>query len=200
MYKKILFMFFYVALALPCFAQETKDFMSAGSKEKAPRVLLSTNMGEILLELDPKKSPITVENFLTYVNKKYYDGLIFHRVIRGFMIQAGGFNEDISRMNPSEESIKNESFNGLKNKKYTVAMARTVDPDSAKAQFFINVVDNVSLDSSPEKPGYAVFGKVVRGMSVADKISRLPTQRAAGMRDVPTATVKIIKARVVIDK
>ena len=116
------------------------------------------------------------------------------------MIQAGGFNEDISRMTPFGGNIPNESHNGLKNKKYTIAMARTSDPDSARAQFFINVVDNSSLDATSGKAGYAVFGRVIRGMNVAEKISRLPTQRAAGMRDVPTATIKIIKAIIIEDK
>jgi cyclophilin family peptidyl-prolyl cis-trans isomerase len=167
---------------------------------KNSKVLLTTNMGEILLELYPNDAPLTVDNFLTYVEKKYYDGLIFHRVIPGFMIQTGGFNEDISRMTPFGGNIPNESHNGLKNKKYTIAMARTSDPDSAKAQFFINVVDNSSLDATSGKAGYAVFGRVIRGMSVAEKISRLPTQRAAGMRDVPTATIKIIKAIIIEDK
>jgi cyclophilin family peptidyl-prolyl cis-trans isomerase len=167
---------------------------------KNSKVLLTTNMGEILLELYPNDAPLTVDNFLTYVEKKYYDGLIFHRVIPGFMIQTGGFNEDISRMTPFGGNIPNESHNGLKNKKYTIAMARTSDPDSAKAQFFINVVDNSSLDATSGKAGYAVFGRVIRGMNVAEKISRLPTQRAAGMRDVPTATIKIIKALIIEDK
>jgi cyclophilin family peptidyl-prolyl cis-trans isomerase len=185
------------------FSYEHKDINTIESIKKVTKnskVLLMTNMGEILLELYPNKAPLTVDNFLNYVEKKYYDGLIFHRVIPSFMIQAGGFNEDISRMTPFGGNIPNESHNGLKNKKYTVAMARTSDPDSAKAQFFINVVDNSSLDATSGKAGYAVFGKVIRGMSVAEKISRLPTQRAAGMRDVPTATIKIIKAIIIEDK
>jgi cyclophilin family peptidyl-prolyl cis-trans isomerase len=185
------------------FSYEYKDTSANESIKKVTKnskVLLTTNMGEILLELYPNDAPLTVDNFLTYVEKKYYDGLIFHRVIPGFMIQTGGFNEDISRMTPFGGNIPNESHNGLKNKKYTIAMARTSDPDSAKAQFFINVVDNSSLDATSGKAGYAVFGRVIRGMSVAEKISRLPTQRAAGMRDVPTATIKIIKAIIIEDK
>jgi cyclophilin family peptidyl-prolyl cis-trans isomerase len=195
MNNNILIIFFSIILALPCYS---------GSPENTPKVLLSTNMGEILLELYPIKSPETVKNFLFYVEKKYYDGLIFHRVIPRFMIQGGGFNQDLTRMNPSEKSIKNESrpptLGGLKNEKYTVAMARKPDPDSAQAQFFINVANNPSLDATTDKAGYTVFGKVVRGMNVADKISRLPTQRSAGMKDVPTATIKIIKARIITDK
>jgi|TARA_B110000503_G_scaffold85949_1_gene130890 peptidyl-prolyl cis-trans isomerase A (cyclophilin A) len=189
MYKKIPIIFVVILLALPCYA------------EKNPlQVSLTTNLGEMLLELYPESSPVTVKNFLIYVESKYYNGLIFHRVINRFMIQAGGFNEDLTRMNPTEKSIKNESSNGLKNKKFTVAMARTQDPDSAKAQFFINVADNESLDAQSGKPGYAVFGKVIGGMSIAEKISKLPTQRVSGMADVPTATVKIIQARIITDR
>jgi len=203
MYKRLLFTLFFMVFAQLSFSYEHKDINTIESIKKVTKnskVLLMTNMGEILLELYPNKAPLTVDNFLNYVEKKYYDGLIFHRVIPSFMIQAGGFNEDISRMTPFGGNIPNESHNGLKNKKYTVAMARTSDPDSAKAQFFINVVDNSSLDATSGKAGYAVFGKVIRGMSVAEKISRLPTQRAAGMRDVPTATIKIIKALIIEDK
>lgn len=203
MYKKLLFTLFFMVFAQLSFSYEYKDTSANESIKKVTKnskVLLTTNMGEILLELYPNDAPLTVDNFLTYVEKKYYDGLIFHRVIPGFMIQTGGFNEDISRMTPFGGNIPNESHNGLKNKKYTIAMARTSDPDSAKAQFFINVVDNSSLDATSGKAGYAVFGRVIRGMSVAEKISRLPTQRAAGMRDVPTATIKIIKAVIIEDK
>jgi cyclophilin family peptidyl-prolyl cis-trans isomerase len=203
MYKKLLFTLFFMVFAQLSFSYEYKDTSANESIKKVTKnskVLLTTNMGEILLELYPNDAPLTVDNFLTYVEKKYYDGLIFHRVIPGFMIQTGGFNEDISRMTPFGGNIPNESHNGLKNKKYTIAMARTSDPDSAKAQFFINVVDNSSLDATSGKAGYAVFGRVIRGMSVAEKISRLPTQRAAGMRDVPTATIKIIKALIIEDK
>ena len=203
MYKRLLFTLFFMVFAQLSFSYEHKDINTIESIKKVTKnskVLLITNMGEILLELYPNKAPLTVDNFLNYVEKKYYDGLIFHRVIPSFMIQAGGFNEDISRMTPFGGNIPNESHNGLKNKKYTVAMARTSDPDSAKAQFFINVVDNSSLDATSGKAGYAVFGRVIRGMSVAEKISRLPTQRAAGMRDVPTATIKIIKAIIIEDK
>lgn len=203
MYKKLLFALFFIIFTQPSFSHKHEDVVTSESVAKVAKnskVLLTTNMGEILLELYPNEAPLTVDNFLTYVEKKYYDGLIFHRVIRNFMIQTGGFNEDISRMNPFGGNIPNESHNGLKNIKYSIAMARTSDPDSAKAQFFINVVDNSSLDASTGKAGYAVFGRVIRGMNIADKISRLPTQRAAGMRDVPTATIKIIKARIIKDK
>ena len=203
MYKKLLFALFFIIFTQPSFSHEHEDVVTGepvAKVAKNSKVLLTTNMGEILLELYPNEAPLTVDNFLTYVEKKYYDGLIFHRVIRNFMIQAGGFNEDISRMTPFGGNIPNESHNCLKNIKYSIAMARTSDPDSAKAQFFINVVDNSSLDASTGKAGYAVFGKVIRGMNIAEKISRLPTQRAAGMRDVPTATIKIIKARIIKDK
>ncbi|MDA7737738.1 peptidylprolyl isomerase [Porticoccus sp.] len=203
MYKRLLFTLFFMVFSQLSVSYEHSHISTNESIKKITKnskVLLTTNMGEILLELYPNKAPLTVDNFLAYVEKKYYDGLIFHRVIPGFMIQAGGFNEDISRMTPFGGNIPNESHNGLKNKKYTIAMARTSDPDSARAQFFINVVDNSSLDATSGKAGYAVFGRVIRGMNVAEKISRLPTQRAAGMRDVPTATIKIIKAIIIEDK
>jgi len=146
------------------------------SDAKPTKVRLKTSMGEILLELDPAKAPVTVENFLNYVRNKHYDGTVFHRVIDGFMIQGGGFAESDGKLveKPKGKGIKNESRNGLKNKRGTIAMARTADPDSATAQFFINVADNPMLDF-PSNGGYAVFGKVVEGMDVVDKIKVVPT-------------------------
>jgi cyclophilin family peptidyl-prolyl cis-trans isomerase len=144
--------------------------------EKAPKVRLKTSMGDIVLELNPEKAPITVENFLGYVKKKHYDGTVFHRVIEGFMIQGGGFALTDGKLveKASGKGIKNESQNGLKNERGTIAMARTNDPDSATAQFFINVVDNAMLNY-PNNNGYAVFGKVVEGMDVVDKIKAVKT-------------------------
>jgi peptidyl-prolyl cis-trans isomerase A (cyclophilin A) len=144
--------------------------------EKATKVRLKTSMGDIVLELNAEKAPITVENFLGYVNKKHYDNTVFHRVIDGFMIQGGGFAATDGKLveKASGKGIKNESQNGLKNERGTIAMARTNDPDSATAQFFINVVDNAMLNH-PSNGGYAVFGKVVEGMDVVDKIKAVKT-------------------------
>ena len=144
--------------------------------EKAPKVRLKTSMGDIVLELNPEKAPITVENFLGYVKKKHYDSTVFHRVIDGFMIQGGGFAVTDGKLveKASGKGIKNEGQNGLKNDRGTIAMARTNDPDSATAQFFINVVDNAMLNF-PSNGGYAVFGKVVEGMDVVDKIKAVKT-------------------------
>lgn len=140
------------------------------------KVRLSTNQGDIVLELDAEKAPISVENFLSYVKNKHYDGTIFHRVMDGFMIQGGGFTLTGNKLveKNTGKAIKNESQNGLKNLRGTIAMARTSDPNSATAQFFINVVDNAALDY-PNHGGYAVFGKVIEGMDVVDKIKSTPT-------------------------
>ncbi len=182
---------------------------AAATAEKAPKVTLKTSMGEIVLELNAEKAPVTVENFLGYVKKKHYDGTAFHRVIDGFMIQGGGFTakgKDLIEKDVGK-GILNESKNGLKNVRGSVAMARTSDPNSATAQFFINVGDNDSLNY-PSNGGYAVFGKVVKGMDVVEKIKAVETGTAtltmkhpttgekmsmpAG--DVPTKTVTIISA------
>lgn len=153
-------------------------------------------MGNIQLELYPEKAPKTVQNFLNYVESKYYDGLIFHRVIQGFVIQAGGFDKDFIPQEPTGKTIVNESYNGLKNAKGTIAMARLQDPDSARAQFYINVGNNWNLDPRTHMPGYTVFGKVIDGMDVTDKISRVPTTSVGRYADVPVTPIKIIKARI----
>ncbi len=143
--------------------------------QAAPRVVMQTSMGKIVLELDAEKAPVSVENFLAYVDDKFYDGTIFHRVIPNFMIQGGGFDTG-RKQKETRAPIKNEAKNGLKNDRGTIAMARTGDPNSATAQFFINVVDNANLDyPRPDGHGYAVFGKVVEGMDVVDKIKDVPT-------------------------
>jgi cyclophilin family peptidyl-prolyl cis-trans isomerase len=164
-----------------------------------PKVLLKTSMGEITVELDKAKAPISTENFLKYVESKHYDGTIFHRVIPGFMIQGGGFSADM-KQKPTREEIKNEAGNGLKNTNGTIAMARTSKVDSATAQFFINVKDNAFLDHRDETAagfGYAVFGKVVSGMDVVKKIEGVSTGNKAGHADVPQTPVVIESARVV---
>ena len=160
------------------------------------KVKLTTSMGAITLELDKAKAPASVENFAKYVDSGHYNGTIFHRVIDGFMIQGGGFDKEMSQK-PTNAPIKNEADNGLKNDKYTVAMARTPNPDSATAQFFINTKDNAFLNFTAKTPqgwGYAVFGKVVEGKDVVDKIGKVATGSARGMGDVPLQPVVIEKA------
>ncbi|MGD0950251.1 MAG: peptidylprolyl isomerase [Candidatus Binatia bacterium] len=160
---------------------------------KNPMVLMSTSMGDIKIELYEDKAPVTVKNFLGYVNDKFYDGTIFHRVIPNFMIQGGGFDKDMKEK-PTKAPIKNEAANGLKNDTGTVAMARTGVVDSATAQFFISVKDNDFLnhrDQSPQGFGYAVFGKVVDGMDVVHKIEHVQTTTKGIYRDVPQEPVVI---------
>lgn len=163
-----------------------------------PRVLLQTNHGDIVLELDAAKAPNTVQNFITYVNDGFYDGTIFHRVISNFMIQGGGFEPGMQQK-PTKAPIDNEAANGLKNEKYSVAMARTNDPHSATAQFFINTVDNDFLNfTAPNTQGwgYAVFGKVVEGTDTVDKIKDVRTGNRGFHQNVPMEDVIITKAEV----
>ena len=160
-------------------------------------VLLTTNMGNIKIELDAEKAPKTVENFLYYVNKGHYNNTIFHRVIDGFMIQGGGFEPGMQQK-PTDQTVENEAKNGLKNETYTLAMARTSAPHSASAQFFINVKNNGFLDYPGQDGwGYAVFGKVTEGTDVVDKIAKVRTSRAGMHSDVPVEPVIIEKAEVV---
>jgi len=160
-------------------------------------VLLTTNDGQITLELDADKAPKTVENFLNYVKSGHYDGTIFHRVIDGFMIQGGGFSPDM-RQKPTEDPVENEANNGLTNDRYTIAMARTSDPHSASAQFFINVNDNDFLNfPGSDGWGYCVFGKVTSGTEVVDTIGKVETGRRSMFSDVPTEDVVIEKAEIV---
>tara|TARA_B110001454_G_scaffold219189_1_gene251059 strand:+ start:1263 stop:1907 length:645 start_codon:yes stop_codon:yes gene_type:complete len=169
---------------------------------KNPVIEIKTSKGLIVVELDKEKAPKTVENFLAYVKDKFYDGTIFHRVIDNFMIQGGGFKDDLSEKD-TKDPIKNEADNGLKNDKYTIAMARTSDPHSASAQFYINVKDNGALNYREKTPGgwgYAVFGKVTKGEDVVDKIKGVKTgvKNTPGgmpMDDVPVETVKIESIR-----
>ena len=168
-------------------------------KGKIPMIKLHTNHGVITLQLDAEKAPNTVKNFLEYVNSGFYSNTIFHRVIDGFMIQGGGFEPGM-KQKPVNAPIKNEAANGLKNDNYTVAMARTNDPHSATAQFFINVKNNGFLNYSAPNPqgyGYCVFGKVVDGMDVVDAIRKVKTGNRAGFQDVPLEDVIITKAEAV---
>lgn len=162
-------------------------------------IKLHTNHGVITLKLDAEKAPATVANFEEYVKSGHYDGTIFHRVIGNFMIQGGGFEPGM-KQKPTRAPIKNEANNGLSNRKGTIAMARTPDPHSASAQFFINVADNTFLDHSSPTPqgwGYAVFGEVVEGMDVVEKIKAVATGSKAGHQDVPVDDVVIERAEVV---
>lgn len=161
-------------------------------------VKLHTNHGNITIELDAEKAPITVKNFLDYVNSGFYDNTLFHRVIDGFMIQGGGFEPGMKEK-PTKAPIRNEASNGLTNDKYTLAMARTSDPHSASAQFFINLKDNIFLDyTAPNKQGYGycVFGKVVSGTEVLDAIRKVKTGNKSGHQDVPLEDVILTKAEV----
>jgi peptidyl-prolyl cis-trans isomerase A (cyclophilin A) len=163
-----------------------------------PQVKLETSKGTIVLELEQAKAPITVGNFLEYVKSGFYDGTIFHRVIPNFMIQGGGFTAGMEQK-PTHDPIVNESANGLVNKRGTIAMARTSDPNSATAQFFINLVDNSFLDKAKAQDGvgYCVFGRVVQGMKVVDAIAAVPTGDTGAFQNVPLQPIVIKKASVV---
>ena len=162
-------------------------------KDGKVNVKLTTTAGPITLALDKAKAPITVDNFVKYVEAGFYNGTIFHRVIDGFMIQGGGFTKDMGEK-PTSAPIKNEGTNGLTNEPYTIAMARRPDPDSATAQFFINVNNNAMLNATVVKPGYAVFGKVTDGKETVDKIRKVVTGNKGMHQNVPTEPVVIEKA------
>jgi cyclophilin family peptidyl-prolyl cis-trans isomerase len=172
----------------------------SAAEQTRPQVVLETNVGQIVLELNPQTAPETVKNFIQYVEERFYDGVIFHRVIENFMIQAGGHRFDLTPKNPSHPPITNESDNGLKNLRGTIAMARTRVPDSATSQFFINHKTNTFLDHQKNRPGYAVFGEVVKGMDVVDKIATSETKAVGRLTDLPAKTISIIKARLVKSK
>jgi peptidyl-prolyl cis-trans isomerase B (cyclophilin B) len=172
---------------------------SARAERSHPVVKLETSMGDITLELSADKAPVTVANFLEYVKAGFYNGTIFHRVINGFMIQGGGLDAQMEKK-PTRAPIKNEADNGLTNDAYTVAMARTGDPNSATAQFFISVANNTFLNHTAKTPqgwGYAVFGKVVKGKEVVDKIKGVTTTTKGDYENVPQEPVTILKATVV---
>jgi peptidyl-prolyl cis-trans isomerase A (cyclophilin A) len=157
-------------------------------------VVMTTSKGDITLEMLPDQAPVTVENFLTYVDDGFFDGTVFHRVIPGFMIQGGGFTQQMQRK-ATRPPISNEADNGLKNERGTLSMARTSDVNSATSQFFINLVDNEILDHGVRDFGYAVFARVVEGMEVIDEIAGVQTGQQGGMRDVPVEPVMITAAR-----
>jgi len=192
MYKKIILVFLLLAVLFAA------GKGVASMTEKNPVVLMKTGLGEIKIELYPDKAPITVENFLGYVRDGFYDNTIFHRVIPGFMIQGGGFVSGMTQKE-TKDQIKNEAANGLKNDRGTIAMARTNVVDSATAQFFINVVDNDSLnytENTSQGFGYCVFGKVIEGMDIVDKIVSIPTGTFGYHRNVPQEDVVIISVTV----
>ena len=173
----------------------TENMMS----DTQPKVKLQTTLGDIVIQLNTEKAPISAKNFLTYVNEGFYDGTIFHRVIPGFMAQGGGFTTDFTQKTV-HDSIKNEADNGLQNTRDTLAMARTPDPDSATAQFFINYKDNSFLNHTSPTPngwGYAVFAEVVEGMDVVDAMADVPTGNRGGHQDVPKTDIIIEKTEII---
>lgn len=175
--------------------------LSAAGQATAPKVLMKTTMGDIVIELNAEAAPQTVANFLSYVKNAHYNSTIFHRVIKGFMIQGGGFSVDM-RQKPTNAPIKNEADNGLRNTTGTIAMARTPDPHSATAQFFINVKDNTFLDyrgKNSQGWGYCVFGRVIKGMDTVKAIENSPTGMRAGHQDVPVEPIMIIQAMVLTE-
>jgi peptidyl-prolyl cis-trans isomerase B (cyclophilin B) len=187
------------ALLLACSQQQGATGSPAASSqlEGAPVIVLETSLGTIRVELDAEKAPQTVDNFLQYVDSGHYDGTVFHRVIPGFMVQGGGFDAEL-KQKPTREGIQNEAANGLLNDRGTLAMARTSDPHSASAQFFINVVDNDFLNhTAPDARGYgyAVFGKVTDGMDVVEEIVGVPTGNQGGHQNVPLEPVVLVSAK-----
>mgnify|MGYP001781031352 CR=1 FL=1 len=171
------------------------SFSRSNGSERGPARIVDNLSWYIELELDKQKAPVSVQNFVDYVNSGFYNNTTFHRVIPGFMIQGGGFTEQMQQKKPNPP-IKNEADNGLRNTRGTIAMARTADKDSATSQFFINVADNAFLDHGQRDFGYAVFGKVVKGMDVADKISQVPTHDVGPYQNVPSKPVVILSAKV----
>jgi cyclophilin family peptidyl-prolyl cis-trans isomerase len=174
----------------------TLVFFAETAWAAGPVAVLETNMGEIRIELYQDKAPVSVKNFLAYLDEGYYDGTVFHRVVPGFVIQGGGYDMELKKK-PTRGPIKNEAKSGPPNKRGAVAMARTMQPDSATSQFFINLADNSFLDHKDESPqgyGYAVFGKVVEGMEVVDAIGGIETGRMGRMSDVPLKPVVIERA------
>ncbi len=195
-----LFILLFVLIISGC----NKSRIGSDIKDISNRTLVSlnTNYGEIILELYPDKAPVSVDNFLNYVESGFYNNTIFHRVIDGFMIQGGGFDTMLREKQTGNLPIPNEATNGLKNKRGTIAYARMSDPNSATSQFFINLVDNPHLDhkdNTPEGFGYAVFGRVIKGMNVVDHIGSVRTTTKNGMDDVPVENVVILTAKKIGD-
>lgn len=190
-----IFIFSMMLLLTTTFSFATENLMS----DTPSKVKLTTSLGEIVIQLNPEKAPVSSANFLTYVNEGFYNSTIFHRVIPGFMAQGGGFDTDFNQK-AVHDPIKNEADNGLPNKRGSIAMARTNVPDSATAQFFINYKDNASLNHTSPTPsgwGYAVFGEVIEGMDVVDAMAKQPTGNRGGHQDVPKTDIVVEKAEVI---
>lgn len=189
-----------ILVFLMLFSFSTLSFATENKmSDTQTKVKLTTSLGAVVIQLDPVKAPVSAANFETYVKQGFYDGTIFHRVIPGFMAQGGGFDTSFSQKT-TNAPIKNEADNGLKNKRGSIAMARTNDPNSATAQFFINYKDNSFLDHTSPTPsgwGYAVFGEVVEGMDVVDAMAKQPTGNRGGHQDVPKTDIVIEKAEIV---
>ena len=185
-------LFFWAALVLTLPVAAADDGAVERTYTENPRVLIETTQGNIELELLPKFAPKHVDNFLDLVEQEFYPGLIFHRVIPGFMIQAGGYDADINYREHEDIAVPNESFNGLKNRRGSVAAARLDDPDSADTQFFINVANNVFLDAKPSQPGYTVFGRVTDGFDTIERIELTDTHLRKGMAGVPEEAIIIL--------
>jgi peptidyl-prolyl cis-trans isomerase A (cyclophilin A) len=181
MMRKLFAMLLCATLALPALA-------------KNPRVELKTDLGFIQIELFAKEAPVTVQNFLTYTDNGFYNGIIFHRIVPGFVVQGGGFTFDFQRKE-TQDPIVNESANGLQNLRGTLSMARTNDPDSATSQFFINLVDNTRLDAQEDKPGYAVFGRVIAGMDIVEKMVEQPRGLYRQHPSAPNTPIRILEAK-----
>ncbi len=193
MFKKLsLFVLLFLSiLSTLSFAEE--EVQDKNQNNSKPLVIMETDLGSMTIELYPDKAPITVKNFLAYVDSKFYEGIIFHRVVDNFVVQAGGYTYDFQRKE-GLPPIKNESDNGLKNLQGTLSMARTSDPDSATSQFFINIKDNPNLDPEKNKAGYAVFGKVIEGFEVVKKIEAEPRGIFRQFPEAPNYAVRILKA------
>ncbi|WP_440866315.1 peptidylprolyl isomerase A [Symbiopectobacterium purcellii] len=182
-------------VSLTMFSSSVMVSSAIAAPATTTRVLLTTSEGNIELALDNQKAPVSVKNFVEYVNSGFYNGTTFHRVIPGFMVQGGGFVDEM-KQKATNPPIKNEADNGLRNVRGTIAMARTAEKDSATSQFFINVADNAFLDHGQRDFGYAVFGKVVKGMDVADKISQVQTSNVGPYQNVPSKPIVIKSAKV----
>ncbi len=203
-YVRVILILMVIAIPVTLSASDKKEkglqkSSSRGVSSMSPVVLISTDLGDIKIKLNKEKAPVTVDNFLAYAQEGFYDGVIFHRVIPNFMIQTGGFTEDM-KQKPSKQPIKNEADNGLLNKKGSIAMARTSDINSATSQFFINLVDNTFLNHGQRDFGYAVFGEVVEGMDVVDKIAAVETGKSGYHGDVPKKPIAMKSVKVVKDK
>jgi len=195
-----------LVLLAACSQAPVQPSAAAAPVPPHPLVKIETNYGDITVQLDGARAPLSVKDFLTYVGEHYYDGSSFYRVVPGFVIQGGDYTSDLKYHQPRHPSIPNESGNGLSNVRGTIAMARDDDPHSANATFYINLVDNRKLDPRPDRWGYAVFGQVVSGMDVADKIATVPTGKVTldnpehdSFNDVPTQPVTIIKVTLLPD-